>query len=90
MAIGSAGVRSHGAMTSCPLRIFDFEKLTETNVLNLSRGTTFRVGAGILALNYIDDNTLISSGYDTFIRVFDLRSNTWFDFEGNLVNEYVN
>ena len=90
MAIGSAGVRSHGAMASCPLRIFDFERLTEMNVLKLSRGTTFRVGAGVLALNYIDDNTLISSGYDTFIRIFDLRSKTWFDFERNSVNEYVN
>ena len=78
MAVGSAGVKPHGRYVSCPLRIFDFERLKEINALQPSgpKETAYKVGAGILALNYIDDNTLIASGYDTFIRVFDLRTNT--------------
>ncbi len=34
-------------------------------------------GAGILALNFIDETTLLAAGYDTFIRIFDLRANRW-------------
>ena len=65
-------------MISCPLRLFDFEMLKEINVLHLPKNNSFRIGAGVLALNYIDENTLISSGYDSFIRVFDLKTNKWF------------
>ncbi len=79
LAIGCAGVKPHGPLISCPLRIYDFENMVETSVLKLSTDTSFRVGAGVLALNYLDENTIISSGYDTFIRTFDLRTNEWFD-----------
>lgn len=37
----------------------------------------YKKGAGILALSYIDENTVMSAGYDTFIRIFDTRSNIW-------------
>lgn len=37
-----------------------------------------RIGAGVLALSYIDEKTVMSAGYDTFIRIFDLRSNQWY------------
>lgn len=42
-----------------------------------SNSEPFRRGAGILALSYIDENTLMAAGYDTFIRIFDLRTNMW-------------
>ena len=64
-------------MISSPLRLYDFERMIETRVMHLSKDSSFKVGAGILALNYLDESTLISSGYDTFIRVFDIRTNRW-------------
>ena len=42
-----------------------------------SNDKPFKRGAGILAISFIDENTLLGAGYDTFIRVFDLRSQNW-------------
>lgn len=39
-----------------------------------STDNMFKRGAGILALSYIDENTLLAAGYDTFMRIFDLRN----------------
>ena len=50
----------------------------EVQLLLPAIGGSYKIGAGILALSYIDENTVMSAGYDTFIRVFDLRSKRWY------------
>ncbi len=77
MAIGTAAIKPYDANTTCPMRIYDFESLEEIQILKPSNRNEYKKGAGILALAYIDENTIMSSGYDTFIRIFDLRSNKW-------------
>ncbi len=52
-------------------------RLKELQLLRPSPNKAYKYGAGILALSYIDDSTLMAAGYDTFIRIFDLRSNKW-------------
>ena len=52
--------------------------MKEIQLLKISDERRFQLGAGILALSYIDENTIMSSGYDTFIRIFDIRSNKWY------------
>lgn len=56
--------------------IIEIQRLKEIN-LPKPASNEFKFGAGILALSYIDENIVICAGYDTFIRVFDLRSNKW-------------
>lgn len=75
IAIGTAGVRPFQNEPS-PMRIYDLESLKELQILKPPK-KAFMHGAGILALSYIDENILMGSGYDTFIRIFDLRSNQW-------------
>ena len=73
LAIGTAGIRP----TTSPMRVYDFGSLKEVQTLQPSNRIEYKKGAGILALSYIDENSLISAGYDTFIRIVDLRSNKW-------------
>ncbi len=80
IAIGTAGVVRHLNYLSCPLRLYNVETFKETNILMPSNEKPFKPGAGILALNFIDDNTVLAAGYDTFIRIFDLRSQNWYTY----------
>jgi hypothetical protein len=73
LAIGTAGIRP----TTSPMRVYDFDSLKEIQTLQPSNRIEYKKGAGILALSYIDENSLMSAGYDTFIRIVDLRSNKW-------------
>ena len=77
LAIGTAGVVPHLNYSSSPLRLYNVETFKEIQVLMPSNEKLFKRGAGILALSYIDEKTLLAAGYDTFIRVFDLRTQTW-------------
>ncbi|CAF0710629.1 unnamed protein product [Brachionus calyciflorus] len=73
IAVGTAGINSMDGNDPCALRIHDFDRLTEKQILrNPGR---LRIGSGVLALSYIDENLIMSAGYDTFIRIFDIRSN---------------
>ena len=38
-------------------------------------GRNWRHGAGILHMQYESPDTLLSAGYDTFVRMWDLRTN---------------
>ncbi len=73
LAIGTARIRT----TKSPMLLYDFERLKEIQAFQPSNKIEYKKGAGILALSFIDENTLMSAGYDTFIRIFDLRSNKW-------------
>ncbi|KAI4477377.1 hypothetical protein M0804_012763 [Polistes exclamans] len=64
-AVGSSG---NGEGT--PLNIFDMECCSISNVLKLN----WRRGAGILDMVWDNANTLLTCGYDTYIRKWDLRS----------------
>ncbi|XP_069095665.1 F-box/WD repeat-containing protein 4 isoform X1 [Pleurodeles waltl] len=55
-----------------PLRIWSLESGQLVSCL----GTDFRRGAGVLDVSYETPFTLLSCGYDTFIRYWDLRSST--------------
>jgi WD40 repeat protein len=74
LAIGTAGIQS------LPVRVYDLERFKEINSLKPFNNKPYKRGAGVLALSYIDENTLMAAGYDTFIRIFDLRSNNWYFF----------
>ena len=78
VAVGTAAVKPDSFEDKiAPLHIFDSESLREVQKLLPRNKQDYKRGAGIMALNYIDENTLMSSGYDTYIRIFDLRSNRW-------------
>lgn len=78
LAVGTAAVKPDFYENKiAPLHIYDFENLKEVYRLLPKNRREYKRGAGILALSYIDENTLMSSGYDTYIRIFDLRSNKW-------------
>jgi hypothetical protein len=64
-------------MATCPLRIYDSETFDCCQILMPSNQNLYMRGAGILALNFIDERTLLAAGYDTFIRIFDLRTGQW-------------
>ncbi|XP_060624245.2 F-box/WD repeat-containing protein 4 isoform X2 [Anolis sagrei] len=55
-----------------PLRIWDLE----SGQLVTSLGTDFHRGAGALDVFYETPSTLLSCGYDTYIRYWDLRTST--------------
>ncbi|XP_058841242.1 F-box/WD repeat-containing protein 4 isoform X1 [Acipenser ruthenus] len=55
-----------------PLRIWDVESCQLLTCL----GTDFRRGAGVLDVVYESPSTLLSCGYDTFIRYWDVRAST--------------
>ncbi|NP_001091296.1 F-box and WD repeat domain containing 4 L homeolog precursor [Xenopus laevis] len=55
-----------------PLRIWDLQ----SGQLMTCLGTDFRRGAGVLDVRYETPYTLLSCGYDTFIRYWDLRTST--------------
>ena len=84
LAIGTAGVGGGGSSShpfqrlpeySTPLGVYDTERLVQVSALKASPGgAEYRYGAGILALQFLDESLLISAGYDTFIRVHDLRA----------------
>jgi len=42
--------------------------------LTCDLGTGYKHGAGTLDIQHVDANTVISAGYDTYIRMFDLRA----------------
>ena len=65
-----------------------FTRLKEIQNLQPRNTKGYKKGAGILALSYIDENTIMSSGYDTFIRIFDIRSNKWYVDILEFVNIY--
>ncbi len=62
----------------------------ESQVLLPNLNGVYKIGAGVLALSFIDESTVMSAGYDTFIRVFDLRSNKWYVFSCSnfLINSF--
>eukprot|EP00079_Xenopus_tropicalis_P037549 XP_017951320.1 PREDICTED: F-box/WD repeat-containing protein 4 isoform X5 [Xenopus tropicalis] len=55
-----------------PLRIWDLQ----SGALMTCLGTDFKRGAGVLDVRYETPYTLLSCGYDTFIRYWDLRTST--------------
>ncbi|XP_068111768.1 F-box/WD repeat-containing protein 4 [Hyperolius riggenbachi] len=55
-----------------PLRIWDLQSGQLMNCL----GTEFKRGAGVLDVCYETPSTLLSCGYDTYIRYWDLRAST--------------
>ncbi|XP_038046608.1 F-box/WD repeat-containing protein 4-like isoform X2 [Patiria miniata] len=65
-ATGNAGTADHQ-----PLKIWDIENGKHI----LSVGRNWRHGAGILDMQYESQNTLLSCGYDTTVRMWDLRTN---------------
>ncbi|XP_012287711.1 F-box/WD repeat-containing protein 4-like [Orussus abietinus] len=73
-AVGLSGVNDR-----IPLRIYDMECFSEPNVLVHN----WRLGAGILDMVWDDPNTLLTCGYDSYTRKWDLRTascvNIWPD-----------
>ncbi|XP_076175305.1 F-box/WD repeat-containing protein 4 [Ptiloglossa arizonensis] len=66
-AVGSAG------NSDCPpLHIFDLECYSESNILKHN----WRRGAGILHMVWDNPQILLTCGYDTYIRKWDLRTGT--------------
>ncbi|XP_075072380.1 F-box/WD repeat-containing protein 4 isoform X1 [Mixophyes fleayi] len=55
-----------------PLRIWDLQSGQLMNCL----GTEFKRGAGVLDIHYETPYTLLSCGYDTYIRYWDLRTSS--------------
>lgn len=53
-------------------------RMKQVQYLQPSSGARYKYGAGILTLGFIDQNCIVSSGYDTYIRVHDIRSNKWY------------
>ncbi|XP_011871583.1 PREDICTED: F-box/WD repeat-containing protein 4-like [Vollenhovia emeryi] len=64
-AVGSSGINSIP-----PLHVIDMERYTMVDTIR----HTWRHGAGILDMVWDDPNTLLTCGYDTCIRKWDLRS----------------
>ncbi|XP_022098257.1 F-box/WD repeat-containing protein 4-like isoform X2 [Acanthaster planci] len=64
-ASGNAGTADHQ-----PLKIWDIENGRHI----LSVGSNWRHGAGILHMQYESPDTLLSCGYDTAVRMWDLRT----------------
>ncbi|RNA41049.1 F-box WD repeat-containing 4 [Brachionus plicatilis] len=73
LAVGTAGIYPHKNSIPSPVRIYDLFSFKEKQHLVSPGG--IKIGGGILSLSFIDENTVMSAGYDTFIRIFDLRSN---------------
>jgi len=65
-AVGSSGT----TINSPPLHIIDIERYTMVNTMR----HTWKHGAGILDMVWDDPNTLLTCGYDTYIRKWDLRT----------------
>ncbi|XP_015118874.1 F-box/WD repeat-containing protein 4-like [Diachasma alloeum] len=65
-------VGSSGTSTGPPLRLFDIECCRERSQVSHS----WRHGAGILDLAWESSHSLLSCGYDTYIRKWDLRTGT--------------
>lgn len=63
-SVGSSGI-GEGA----PLHIFDIESCKESNVMK----HVWRRGAGILDMVWDNPQTLLTCGYDTYLRKWDLR-----------------
>ncbi|KAL0114121.1 hypothetical protein PUN28_011438 [Cardiocondyla obscurior] len=63
-AVGSSG------FTETPLHVIDIERYTVADTMNY----LWRYGAGILDMLWDDPNTLITCGYDTRIRKWDVRT----------------
>ncbi len=64
-AVGTAGILQEAP----PLRLWD----TERTELVATLGRDYKHGAGVLDVQYESPTTLWSCGYDTFIRLWDLR-----------------
>lgn len=64
-AVGSAGVTDVP-----PLHVIDMERYTTVNTMRHA----WKYGAGILDMVWDDPNTLLTCGYDTYIRKWDLRT----------------
>ncbi|XP_024942583.1 F-box/WD repeat-containing protein 4 isoform X2 [Cephus cinctus] len=68
-----------GNKNKSPLHIFDIECYNESDVLR----HCWRKGAGVLGIVWEDPNTLLTCGYDTYVRKWDLRTalcvNSWPD-----------
>lgn len=66
-AVGSAGFNN-----GPPLRIFDLECYSESDILKHN----WRRGAGILDMVWDSPQILLSCGYDTYVRKWDMRTGT--------------
>lgn len=42
-------------------------------------GREHKIGAGVLDMQFEDEHTLLTCGYDTYVRMWDLRTNKWYD-----------
>lgn len=42
-------------------------------------GREHKIGAGVLDMQFEDEHTLLTCGYDTYVRMWDLRTNQWYD-----------
>lgn len=42
-------------------------------------GRDHKIGAGVLDMQFEDEHTLLTCGYDTYVRMWDLRTNQWYD-----------
>ncbi|XP_031843131.1 F-box/WD repeat-containing protein 4 [Nomia melanderi] len=69
-AVGAAGYRY--STTRVPLHIFDIESYSECDILKHE----CRRGAGILDMVWDNPQILLTCGYDTYIRKWDLRTGT--------------
>jgi F-box/WD-40 domain protein 4 len=65
--IGSAGLGGIPA-----LHIMDLQTLREPEAFG---GEVLKKGAGMLDIQWLDDNTFLSCGYDTYARMWDVRAN---------------
>ncbi|GLV33306.1 uncharacterized protein CBL_12082 [Carabus blaptoides fortunei] len=65
LAIGSAGCNNIP-----PFHIFDLERCQPV----ISRGHTFIKGSGILDLHWENDKTILTCGYDGYLRKWDIRT----------------
>lgn len=54
-----------------PVSIIDLDKLCIVSQL----GRDHKIGAGVLDMQFEDDHTLLTCGYDTYVRMWDLRTN---------------
>lgn len=77
LAVGSSGVSPYEDYVACPLRMYDMETLTISQIFMPTRNKSYQRGAGILALTFIDENTIVAGGYDTFTRIYDTRIQNW-------------
>lgn len=65
-----------GNAVGSPLRVFDLECYSESAILKCENNENWQRGAGVYDMVWDNPQTLLTCGYDTYVRKWDMRTET--------------